>query len=357
MNPVNHEETVIKTIKQVMPAVVSIVVGKDYQDLLRERPFDLMVQHGDHVDLPPAEEELPHTKGGKIRVGGGSGFIVDESGLVLTNKHVVHDPKAEYLVTMPDDESYPARVLARDPLNDVAVLKIESETLPVIALGNSDTIELGTMVLAVGTALGEFQNTVSSGIVSGLSRFITAFTDMEGHSERLRGLIQTDAAINPGNSGGPLVNLRGEVIGINSAVVFGAQNIGFAIPINKAKRDLVDLKKHGRIRRPFLGVRYIMVTPALQKRFRLPVDHGAFILREGIPDHPAILPDSAAFKAGLQEADIIVKLNNEMITDKMGIEDVLEKTLIGKEIPVTVLRDGQEKTLQMMAEERMPHAG
>src|SRR3989338_6469061 len=218
-----HEEQIIQTVKKVMPAVVSIMVGKDYEDLLRERPQELMVPHGDHLDLPPPEEDLPHTPGGKVRVGGGSGFLIDPAGLVITNKHVVGDPTAEYIVTTPIEDTYPARVLARDPLNDIAVLKIEGSDFPFLPLGNSDAIELRQTVLAIGTALGEFQNTVSAGIVSGLSRFITALTDMEGHSERLRGLIQTDAAINPGNSGGPLVNLDGEVIGINSAVVFGAQ--------------------------------------------------------------------------------------------------------------------------------------
>jgi len=335
-----------------MPAVVSIVVGKDYEALLREHPYELMVPHGDHIDLPPPEEELPHTKGGKVRIGGGSGFVVDSSGLVLTNKHVVHDKDAEYLVTTSAEETYGAKVVARDPLNDVAVLKIEADELPSLALGNSDKIQLGQAVLAVGTALGEFQNTVSSGIVSGLSRFITAMTDMEGHSERLRGLIQTDAAINPGNSGGPLVNLHGEAIGINSAVVFGAQNIGFAIPINKAHRDLAELKKYGRIRRPFLGVRYILLNAMLQKRFRLPVDRGAMILREGGPDQAAILPDSAAHKAGMREGDIILALNNTTIDDKVGIEDILEKITLGEEVPVTILRNGEKKTLTLTAEER-----
>ena len=348
-----HEEQIIQTVKKVMPAVVSIMVGKDYEDLLRERPQELMVPHGDHLDLPPPEEDLPHTPGGKVRVGGGSGFLIDPAGLVITNKHVVGDPTAEYIVTTPTEDTYPARVLARDPLNDIAVLKIDGNDFPFLPLGNSDAIELGQTVLAIGTALGEFQNTVSAGIVSGLSRFITALTDMEGHSERLRGLIQTDAAINPGNSGGPLVNLSGEVLGINSAVVFGAQNIGFTIPINKAKRDLVELKKYGRIRRPFLGVRYILLNPSLKRRFRLPVDHGAFVLREGVPDRPAVMPNSAAFHAGLQETDVILELNNVAITEKSGIEDVLEKIKLGDHIPMKILRKGEEKTLTLEAEERI----
>ncbi|MBI3630984.1 MAG: trypsin-like peptidase domain-containing protein, partial [Candidatus Sungbacteria bacterium] len=312
----------------------------------------LMAPQGEHAGLPVPEEELPHTPGGKIRIGGGSGFIVDASGLILTNKHVVHDREAEYIVTTAAEDMYPARVLARDPLNDVAILKIEAGDLPALALGNSDAIRLGQTALAVGTALGEFQNTVSSGIVSGLSRFINAMTDAEGHSERLRGLIQTDAAINPGNSGGPLVNLAGEAIGINAAVVFGAQNIGFAIPINKARRDLSELKTYGRIRRPFLGIRYILLNHLLQKRFRLPVEQGAFVLREGVPGRTAVIPNSAAHRAGIRETDIILELNHTPITEKMGIEDVLEKVTLGEEVPVKILRNGQEQTLMLVAEER-----
>ncbi|MDP3710363.1 MAG: trypsin-like peptidase domain-containing protein [bacterium] len=348
-----HEEQVIAVVKKVMPAVVSITVGKDYDELLKEHPQEMMVPHGDHMDLPPPEEALPHTHTGKVKVGGGSGFIVDASGLIITNKHVVHDHEAEYDITTTSEDTYKARVLARDSLNDVAVLKIEAGDLAVVALGDSDEIQLGQSVLTVGTALGEFQNTVSAGIVSGLSRFITAMTDMEGHSERLRGLIQTDAAINPGNSGGPMVNLKGEAIGINSAVVFGAQNIGFAIPINKVTRDLAELKKYGRIRRPFLGIRYLPVNPLVAKRFRLAVDHGVLVLREGIPGRPAIVPNSAAARAGLKEADVIVALNNTLIDDKTTIEDVLEKVSFGEKIPVKIWRKGKELELIMPVEEHL----
>lgn len=350
----SYEEGIIATVEKVMPAVVSIMVGKAYEEILRERPYELMVPHGDHIDPPVSEDELPHTPGGKIRVGGGSGFIVDPSGLVLTNKHVVKDREAEYVVTTADEETCPATVLARDPLNDVAILKIEGKNMPCIPLGNSRTIRLGQTVLAVGTALGEFQNTVSCGIVSGLSRFITALTDTEGNSERLRGLIQTDAAINPGNSGGPMVNLHGEVIGINSAVVFGAQNIGFAIPIDKARRDLEEVQKHGRIRRPFLGVRYLLLNQILQRKFRLPVDQGALVIREGMPGASAIVPNSPAHKAGVLEEDIILKINDLDISEKVGIEDVLEKIKIGDTFTIEVLREGKRKLLTVAAEERMP---
>lgn len=348
----DYQEQIISIVKKVMPAVVSIVVGRDYAEILRERPQELMMPHGDHIDPPVPEEELPHTKGGKVRVGGGTGFVVDLSGLILTNKHVVREPKAEYQVITAAEDTYPAKVLALDPLNDVAILKIEAEGLNTLELGNSDNIQLGQTVLAVGTALGEFQNTVSAGIVSGLSRFITAITDMEGHSERLRGLIQTDAAINPGNSGGPLVNLRGEVIGINAAVVFGAQNIGFAIPVNKAKRDLEELKKYGRIRRPFLGVRYVLLNPLIRKRFQVTSEQGAYVLREGIPGRPAVLPNSAAYRAGIRETDVILEINNTPIDEKVGVEDILEKISIGEKVPVKIMRQGKEKILTLEAEER-----
>jgi serine protease Do len=354
MNKFPYEEQVVKIIKETMPSVVSIVVGKDYEKILKENPYDLMVPHGDHVDPPPPEEALPHTKSGKIKVGGGSGFIVDASGLIITNKHVIHDPEAEYWVTTLAEDAYPAKILARDPLNDVAILKIEvGSDLDPLPLGNSDGIELGESVIAIGTALGEFQNTVSKGIISGLSRFINAVTDLEGHSERLRGLVQTDAAINPGNSGGPLVNLSGEAIGINTAVVFGAQNISFAIPINRAKRDLHELKTFGHIRRPFLGIRYVQINPLVKKRFNLPVENGAVVLKEGLPDRPAVVPESSAAKAGIKEMDVILELNNIKITEKNSIEDVLELIPLGSSIEVKILRGGQEKTVAMTAEERM----
>src|SRR3989344_5597738 len=181
MNKIQYEEQVIKVIRETMPSVVSIVVGKDYEKILKENPYDLMVPHGDHVDPPPPEEALPHTKSGRIKIGGGSGFIVDKEGLIVTNKHVIHDVEAEYWVTTLSEDTYAAKIVARDPLNDVAILKIEGEHgLTPIPLGNSDTIELGETVIAIGTALGEFQNTVSKGIISGLSRFISAITDTSG---------------------------------------------------------------------------------------------------------------------------------------------------------------------------------
>ncbi|MDP3727422.1 MAG: trypsin-like peptidase domain-containing protein [bacterium] len=349
-----YEEEIIRVVQKSLPAVVSIMVGKDLKDLeAKGFPF-----FGETPPLfGPSEEEiienLPKTDSGKIRTGGGSGFIVDPGGYILTNKHVVADPDAEYTVFTPDEESYPARVLARDPINDVAILKIEppkGTDMPTLALGDSSKILLGQSVIAVGNALGEFKNTVSTGIVSGLSRYITAVTDMEGHAERLRGLIQTDAAINPGNSGGPLVNLRAEVIGINSAVVFGAQNIGFAIPINKAKSDLDDVKKFGRIKKPFLGVRYILISKAIQSKLHAPRDYGALILAES--GGHAVVRGSAAEKAGIRERDIILEINGAAVTEKNTVEDIIEKFSIGDELKLKILRGTDERTCGLVLGER-----
>src|SRR3989344_2507492 len=262
---------IVETIKKVMPAVVSIVISKSLEDLEKEIPPEILpfMPFGHpHLNIP--EEEIDAH--GMIKIGGGSGFIVNPNGIILTNKHVVVDPHAEYTVMMHDDRKFKAQVLARDPVDDVAILKIEGKNLPTVKLGESTGLELGEEVLAIGNALGLFKNTVSLGIISGLSRSIRATTAPMVAPQELRGLIQTDAAINPGNSGGPLVNLNGEAIGINAAIVFGAQNLGFAIPVNYAKRDLADVQKFGRIKRPLLGLRYMNINEDVQARMKLPVN-------------------------------------------------------------------------------------
>ncbi len=353
----NYEEQVIGTVKKVLPTVVSIVVSKDLEKLEASNPFGYLHFEGDDQEISQEEmqeriDSLPRTKEGKIKIGGGSGFVVDSDGIIVTNKHVVMDKGADYTVVTATEDQYPAEVLARDPINDVAILKINAKNLSVLELGDSNKIQLGQTVVAVGTALGEFPNTVSRGIVSGLSRFITAVTDMEGHQERLRGLIQTDAAINPGNSGGPLVNLQGQVVAINSAVVFGAQNIGFAIPINKAKADLEDLKKYGKIRKPFLGIRYVIINKQLQEKFHLPVVAGALILKEQGPHGYGVIPGGAAHEAGLQNFDIILEFNNALVTEKTTLEDLLEHVQIGDEVPVKILRNNKEHVANIRIGER-----
>ncbi len=279
-----------------------------------------------------------------MKTSGGSGFIVDSSGIILTNRHVVNDPTAEYAVILNDDSKYPAEVLAKDPLNDIAIIKINGKNLPALELGNSEKLDLGQTVIAVGNVLGAFQNTVSVGVISGLSREITANSEIEGKITKLKGLIQTDAAINPGNSGGPLVDIKGRAIGINAAMVLGAENIGFTLPINAAKKDLAEVKKYGKIRQPFLGVRYITLNKKLQEKYNFPIDYGALVIAESLPRGEAVISGSPADKAGIKESDIILEINGEKLSTKKDLEDVLKKFQIGDEINLKILRGKEELT-------------
>ena len=240
--PLDYEDKIISAVKSASPAVVAITVSKNVP-IIEQCPYNPF------SNLPPEFQQFfgrdiqfyqPCQKGTKLQeVGGGSGFIISNDGLILTNKHVVSDTAAEYTVFTNDGKKYPAKILARDPNIDIAVMKIDAINLPKVKLGNSDSIQVGQAAIAIGNALGEFRNTVSVGIVSGLSRDITASGG--GVSESITGVIQTDASINLGNSGGPLLNLRGEVIGVNTAMVQGAQNIGFSIPINQVKEIISNI--------------------------------------------------------------------------------------------------------------------
>ena len=229
-------KTIPEVVKDASPAVVSVIISK-YVPILEQEYYNPFGDDSPFKILIPRLKQ----KGTELKeVGGGSGFIVSADGLIVTNKHVVLDEEAEYTVLTNDGNKFPAKILARDPVQDVAVLKIDANNLPIVKLGDSDNIEIGQTVIAIGNALGEFRNTVSAGIVSGLMRTITAGGG--GFSEELEEVIQTDAAINPGNSGGPLLNLYGEVVGVNTAMASGAENIAFAIPINKIKATLGEMQ-------------------------------------------------------------------------------------------------------------------
>lgn len=334
-----EQRNAIHTIKKVMPAVVSIVISKTAEAIQKEIPPELlpMIPFDKHHKMKvPPELKDGH---GMVKIGGGSGFIVHENGIVITNKHVVADADASYAIIMDDNRHFPARILAWDPMDDIAILKVDAKGLPTVPLGDSRILELGAPVLAIGNALGLFKNTVSAGIISGLSRSIRASSgeDPRQPFQELRGLIQTDAAINPGNSGGPLVNMDGEAIGVNAAIVFGAQNLGFAIPIHVASRDLDDLKNHGRIRRPLLGLRYIMMNEGLKEAMKLPVAEGAVVLGH-LPETQAVISGSPADKAGLKERDIIITCNEEKLTAEHDIQDILETREVGDVLHLTVLR-------------------
>jgi serine protease Do len=350
-----EERRVVKTIKQIMPAVVSIVVSKHLEDIEKNIPAEL------YAELPKIGTGKHQKVGipdylvddhGMVEVGGGSGFIVEPEGVVVTNKHVVSEPGGEYTVIMNDDSRYEAEILTRDPLNDVAILKIKADRqLPCVELGDASHLELGQGVVAVGNALGIFRNTVSRGIVSGLSRSIQAHADGDPAMQEMRGLIQTDAAINVGNSGGPLVDYKGRAIGINSAIVTGAQNIGFAIPINAVKRDLRDLKKYGHVRRPLLGVRYMLIDNKLQTKMNLPVAYGALVVNESSHDH-GVVPGSPAFKSGILEKDIILEFNGMRVDRDHPIQDFLEDLAVGDVVELTVMRNGRKFAAQVTLMER-----
>ena len=339
-----------KTIKKVTPSVVSIIISKSLEEIEKEFPAEMapLMPFG-MPELKIPDEKIDSR--GMVQVGGGSGFIVDSSGIILTNKHVISDTQAEYTVLTDDGKRYPASILARDPIDDVAILKISASDLPIADLGDSSKVELGDDVLAIGNTLGIFKNTVSKGIISGMSRSISAKPDPKEPVQELRGLIQTDAAINPGNSGGPLINLDGEVIGINAAIVFGAQNVGFAIPINSAKRDLADVKKFGRVRRPLLGLRYINIDENLQQKMNLPVNYGALVSGKG-PYHEAVIPNTPASVAGLKEKDIVLECNSAKITMEKTIQDFLEELNVGDAMMLKVLRGGKMMDLKVELAER-----
>lgn len=338
-----EKSPIIGVAKKACPAVITIVISKD---LPKVEGFYLMPFGGQEL-------VLPKMKGGKERtkIGGGSGFIISPDGYVFSCNHVVGDPEADYTVILDHKHRYPAKVLAKDPLIDVAILKIQDSTLPYLEMADSDKIELGETVVAIGNPLGEFEDTLSAGIISGLSRKITAFGGLQAKATSLRGLIQTDAAINPGNSGGPLVNIEGKVIGINTAVVMGVQNIGFAIPINYAKKVLEEIKKYGKLKRPFLGVRYVILNKELSRSNKLPVDYGALVVREYLGE-PPIIKGSPVEKAGLKEYDIILEVNNEKITEENALSDVLQKSKIGDELFLTILREGKELKIKVELAEK-----
>jgi len=339
-----EKSPIIEIAKRVCPAVITIVISRDLPQI---EGFYFFPYGGQEFIVP----KMQKGKKEKTKIGGGSGFIVSQDGYVLTSNHVVSEKEADYTVIYEPNKTYPAKVISRDPINDVAVLRIQGKNFPYLELADSDKIELGETVIAVGNALGEFHDTVSTGVVSGLSRYITAFSGLSRQAEMLRGLIQTDAAINPGNSGGPLVNIEGKVIGINTATVIGAQNIGFAIPINYAKKDLEEVKKYGKIKRPFLGVKYIILNKEIAKKDKLAVDYGALIVREALGE-PPIIEGGAAEKAGIKEFDIILECQGEKITEENSLSYILQKYKINEEISLKILRASKEINLKVKLEEK-----
>jgi len=261
----------------------------------------------------------------------------------------VIETKADYKVLTSEGGSYEMEVVDMDPFFDLALVEIRATGLPVAELGDSDALKVGQRVITVGNALGEFQNSVSAGIVSGIGRAITAIGSTSG-SERLEGVIQTDAAINPGNSGGPLVNIDGQVVGINTATSQGADGIGFALPINIAKTAIESVQAKGRIVRPMIGLRYIHITPEFAALNNMEQTAGALIAR-GDNGELAVTPNGPADKADIEEGDIVLAVNGEKITKDISLTGLVQKYSSGDTITVELLRNGRELTKSVTLQE------
>lgn len=401
------ENAVSQVAEKLHDSVVSIVGTKDIEYVRRDprsffwfegspfgAPFgrDPFFEHFFEVPRPDSYQE-PEVQRERQQIAAGTGFVIATEGLILTNKHVVSDPKAEYTVIFADKTEYLAEVLTRDPKNDLAILKIkqrqaladsgaESEaearsessnateadseatakTEAEEALGSQEEesfnftavefvtakeqVKVGQFVIAIGNALGEFDNTLTLGIISAKSRSITA-GDGYGKAEQLSQLLQTDAAINPGNSGGPLVSLEGKVLGVNTAIAGSAEGIGFAIPIEakQIRKILSQVADYGRILRPWLGVRYQLVTPKLNQELKLGTDQGAWI--QGENDLPAVIANTPAAEAGLKGGDIILAVNEEEVSLENTLTKLLDQYAPEETVELTLLRDGRELKLKV----------
>ncbi len=338
----DESSAIIDVAESASPAVVSIVITKDLP----------IYEDWDAWDFFRGE---PRSQLGteETQVGSGSGFIISTDGLIITNRHVVEDAAANYTVVLNDGSQFPATVIDRDTILDIAIIEIEpGYDLPYLQFGDSSALKIGQRVIAIGNSLGEFSNTVSAGIISGLSRSIIAGGN--GTTERLEGVIQTDASINPGNSGGPLLDITGKVIGVNVAVAADAENIGFAIPINSIVQIVESVTEFGEIRRPYLGVRYQMITDAEENEY--PVTYGARIANDlQLTDgsiQPAIEPGSPAAKAGLKPGDIILEINGQRLDSGNTLQAEIQKYAVGDSIDLKYLRDGEEKVVQIILTER-----
>lgn len=331
----NEESATIQAIQKALPSVVTIRIDKTTSNPGRIEldPFD---PFSPFRRIPSSEQ--------KVEQNIGSGFIIDKDGLIVTNKHVVIDTEATYEVLTHDNKTFAVQKVSRDPLNDLAILKIDAKNLTPLSLANSSQLKLGQHVIAIGTPFGDFTNSVTAGIISGLGRGITAGSPYEQFVERLDNVIQTDAAINPGNSGGALINLSGQAVGVNTAVSGQGQNIGFAIPINVVKDLLNNFDKiEGKVNRPFVGIRYQIISK--QNALTNEVPEGARIIE--------VVSDSPAQKADLQIEDIITEFEGVRVNEKDDkiIQNKIATHKIGDRIPIKIWREGKilEKTITLEA--------
>ncbi len=323
---VTEESVVTEVVKRVGPSVVTVSAVAPKRQVIQFSPFGGIsrgIQGGTSQDI-------------------GSGFVVSGDGLIVTNKHVVADTSLTYKVSTADGKTYDAKQISRDPSNDIAIIKIEASGLRPVALGDSSNLQVGQFVIAIGTALGEFRNTVTTGVISGLGRGINAGDNFQGYVERLDNVIQTDAAINPGNSGGPLLNSLGQVIGINVAVASGAQNIAFSIPIDTVKDALNQFKQTGKFpAKAFLGVEYQMLTQ--QSALLNNVPQGAYVVN--------IVSGSPADKAGIEDGDIIFKVDGNSLTETDSLSKIIAGKKVGDTLSLDIWRDGNQASIKVTLSE------
>ena len=308
---VQEENAIISVVEKSSPAVVAIGVSRRVVN-----PFD-------PFSIPKKEDSTI-----------GTGFVVEKNGIIVTNKHVVSE-SGSYSVVTKNGQKYDVKKIYRDPVLDLAIVKIDATDLKSLDLGDSSKLKVGQTVIAIGNALGRFTNTVTTGVVSGLGRKVVAGDVFSNSFENLDDLIQTDAAINPGNSGGPLLNSAGYVVGVNVATTEGAQNIGFAIPINSVKQIVDEYLQKGFISRPFFGIRYRFISKDVAILNEVP--QGAYIQE--------VVEGGPAEKAGVKEGDIITKINNQSVNEENKVSDIISKSNIGASLELVIWRDGKELKL------------
>lgn len=320
---ISEESVITQVVKKSLPSVVTVGIDKtvNTQTSFRFNPINPF----DPFETIPGQKQ-------EIKQNIGSGFVVSADGLIITNKHVVSDTSATYKVITNDEQKYDVVKIYRDPLNDLAILKINASGLTPLPLGDSSKVELGQLAIAIGTPLGDFRNTVTSGIISGLGRGIDAGSQYQGFVERLDNIIQTDAAINPGNSGGPLLNSSGEVIGVNTAIAADGQNIGFALPVSVVNESLtVFNNKGGSFEQAYLGVRYKMLSKTQAIINDLP--QGAYVIE--------VVSNSPADKARIKEGDILTAVNDDKVdtSDANGLAKLISTHKVGDTVGLKVVRD------------------
>jgi len=315
---IQEENAVVSVVEKTSPSVVAIGATTRTFD-----PFDPF--------------SLPRSQNATI----GTGFVISEKGIIVTNKHVVDNPDVKYNVVTKDGKKYEIRKVYRDPVLDLAVVQVDASDLKALELGDSSKIKVGQTVVAIGNALGRFTNTVTTGVVSGLGRRVVAGDPFSGTAESLDDLIQTDAAINPGNSGGPLLNSAGQVIGVNVATTEGAQNIGFAIPINSVKKITDEFIQTGTVSRPFLGISYRFISKDVAILNEVPQE--AYIQE--------VVVDSSADKAGIETGDIITKIDGQAVDSEKKISETIASKKIGDRLNLTVWNDGEEKQVTATLQE------